>query len=114
MNSSLKAVLLSGLVFPGLGQFALKHYRRATVIALATLISLSVVIVKAVQHALALLEQLELQGGAVTVTNLSNTALQAASSANSLTFNLFGALVIICWLVGIVDAYNIGKKKGLE
>ena len=65
MQNSLKGALLSGLVFPGLGQFALKHYKRATVIALATVISLSVVIVKAVQHALTLLEQIESQGGNV-------------------------------------------------
>ena len=114
MRNSLKGALLSGLVFPGLGQFALKHTKRATVIALATVISLSIVIVIAVQHALTLLEQIESQGGAVTLIDISNAASQAASSADSLAFNLFGALVIFCWLAGIVDAYNIGKKKDLE
>lgn len=78
------------------------------------MISLSVVIVKAVQHALTLLEQIESQGGAVTVIDISNAATQAASSTDSLTFNLFGAVVILCWLAGIVDAYNLGKKKDRE
>ena len=63
MNNSLKGAFLSGLIFPGLGQVVLKHYKRGAVIMLTVLVSLSVVAVKAVQHALAILEKIELEGG---------------------------------------------------
>ncbi len=112
MNNSLKGALLSGLIFPGLGQVALKHYKRGAVIMLTVLVSLSVVVVKAVQHALAILEKIESEGGAISMSTISNAATQASTTSVSLTFNLILLLIILCWIIGVVDAYRIGKKIG--
>ncbi len=114
MNNSLKGAFLSGLIFPGLGQVVLKHYKRGAVIMLTVLVSLSVVVVKAVQHALAILEKIESEGGAISMSTISNAATQAATTSGSLTFNLVLLLVILCWTIGVVDAYRIGKKKDIE
>lgn len=114
MNNSLKGAFLSGLIFPGLGQFVLKNYKRGAVIMLTVLVSLSVVVVKAVQHALAILEKVESEGGAISMSTISNAATQASTTSGSLTFNLVLLLVILCWIIGIVDAYRIGKKKDIE
>ncbi len=46
MKNSLKGAFLSGLIFPGLGQIILKHYKRGTVIMLTVLVGMSVFIVK--------------------------------------------------------------------
>jgi predicted acyltransferase len=114
MNNSLKGVLLSGLIFPGLGQVVLKHYKRGAVIMFTVLISLSIVIVKAVQHALAILEKIESAGEAIKMSTISNAATQASTTSGSLTFNIVLLLVILCWIIGVVDAYRIGKKKDIE
>ena len=114
MNNSLKGALLSGLIFPGVGQIVLKHYKRGAVIMLTVLVSLSVVVVKAVQHALAILEKIESDGGAISMSTISNAATQASTTSGSLTFNLLLLLVILCWIIGVVDAYRIGKKKDIE
>jgi len=114
MNNSLKGALLSGLIFPGLGQLVLKHYKRGAVIMLTVLVSLSIVVVQAVQHALAILEKIESEGGAISMRTMSNAATQASAGSGSLTYNLVLLLVILCWIIGIVDAYKIGKKKDLE
>ena len=114
MNNSLKGALLSGLIFPGLGQIVLKHYKRGAVIMLTVLVSLSIVVVKAVQHALAILEKIELEGGAISMSTISNAATQASTTSVSLTFNLILLLIILCWIIGVVDAYRIGKKKDIE
>ena len=114
MNNSLKGALLSGLIFPGLGQIVLKHYKRGAVIMLTVLVSLSVVVVKAVQHALAILEKIESEGGAISMSTISNAATQASTTSVSLTFNLILLLIILCWIIGVVDAYRIGKKKDIE
>jgi len=114
MNNSLKGAFLSGLIFPGLGQVVLKHYKRGAVIMLTVLVSLSVVVVKAVQHALAILEKIESEGGAISMSTISNAATQAATTSGSLTFNLVLLLVMLCWIIGVVDAYRIGKKKDIE
>jgi len=114
MNNSLKGAFLSGLIFPGLGQVVLKHYKRGAVIMLTVLVSLSVVVVKAVQQALGILEKIESEGGAISMSTISNVATQASTTSGSLTFNLVLLLVILCWIIGVVDAYRIGKKKDIE
>ena len=114
MNNSLKGVLLSGLIFPGLGQVVLKHYKRGAVIMFTVLVSLSIVVVKAVQHALSILEKIESAGEAIKMSTISNAATQASTTSGSLTFNIVLLLVILCWIIGVVDAYRIGKKKDIE
>ncbi len=114
MNNSLKGAFLSGFIFPGLGQVVLKRYKRGVVIMLTVLVSLSVVVVKTVQHALAILEKIESEGGAISMSTISNAASQASTASGSPTFNLVLLLVILCWVIGVVDAYRIGKKKDIE
>ena len=114
MKNSLKGAFLSGLIFPGLGQIILKHYKRGTVIMLTVLVGMSVFIVKAVQHALDILEKIESQGGAISMSTISNAATQASATSGNLTFNIVLLLVILCWIMGVVDAYRIGKIKDIE
>jgi uncharacterized membrane protein len=114
MNNSLKGAFLSGLIFPGLGQVVLKHYKSGAVIMLTVLVSLSIVVVIAVQHALAILEKIESEGGAISMSTISDAATQASTTSGSLTLNLSLLLVILCWIIGVVDAYRIGKKKDIE
>ena len=114
MNNSLKGAFWSGLVFPGLGQVVLKHYKRGAVIMLMVLVSMSVVVVKAVHSALAILEGIELESGAISMSTISNAANQAPTTSGSLTINLVLLLTILCWIFGVVDAYRIGKEKDIE
>ena len=114
MNNALKGALLSGLIFPGLGQVALKHYKRGAVIMLTVIVSMAVVVVKATQYALAILEKIELEGGIISVNTILNAATQASTDSGSLTFNLLFLLITVCWIIGTVDAYRIGKKTDIE
>ncbi len=114
MKNSLKGAFWSGLIFPGLGQIILKRYKRGAVIMFTVLVSMSVFIVKAVQHALDILEKIESQGGAISMSTISNAATQASATSGNLTFNIVLLLVILCWIIGVVDAYRIGKIKDIE
>jgi hypothetical protein len=114
MNNSLKGALWSGLIFPGLGQVVLKRYKRGAIIMLAVLVSLAVMVVKAVENAFAILEKIELEGGAINMSTISNAVTQASISSGSLTFNLLLLLIIVCWIIGVVDAYRIGREKDFE
>ena len=114
MNNALKGAFWSGLIFPGLGQVVLKHYKRGAVIMLVVLISMSVVVVKAVHSALAILEGIELESAAISMSTISNAANQAPTTSGSLTINLVLLLTILCWIFGVVDAYRIGKEKDIE
>ena len=114
MNNALKGALLSGLIFPGLGQVALKHYKRGGVIMLTVIVSLAVVTVKSVQLALTILEKIELEGGIISMDTILDAATQASANSGSLTFNLLFLLISVCWIIGTVDAYIIGRKIDLE
>ena len=114
MKNSLKGAFWSGLIFPGLGQIILKHYKRGAVIMLTVLVGMSVFIVKSVQHALDILEKIQSQGGAISMSTISNAATQASATSGNLTFNIVLLLVILCWIIGVVDAYRIGKIKDIE
>jgi len=114
MNNSLKAALLSGVVFPGLGQVRLKYYKRGIVLMLTVLASMMVIVLKTVQHAFAILEKIELEGGVIDIQTVTDAATQASFTSDSLIYKLGFLLIVVCWIYGIVDAYRIGKKKDLE
>jgi len=114
MKSSLKGALLSGLIFPGLGQVILKHYTRGIALMLTVLIGLFVIVVKAVQHALTILEAIESQSRALDMSTISSTAMQVTTSSDSLVFNLLSLLIIFCWIIGVVDAYRSGRKTDIK
>ena len=114
MNNSLRGAFLSGLVFPGLGQVVLKHYKRGIVLMLVFSVSLLVIVVEAVQEASAILEKIESEGVALDMSAISNAATQASTTPKGLIFSLLTLLLTCCWLMGVVDAYRIGRKKDIE
>ena len=114
MNNSLKGAFLSGLVFPGLGQVILKHYKRGAVLMLAVSASMLVILIKALEQAFAIMEKIESEGSVINLSTISNAATQAATTFESPIFKLLLLLIIFCWIIGIVDAYRIGRKKDIE
>jgi hypothetical protein len=114
MKNSMKGALLSGLVFPGLGQIALKRYWRGFALMLAVMAGLYVMIVTAVQQAYAILDSIETEGGVPDSDTISQAAAQAAAASDSPLITVVSLLIFVCWIVGIIDAYRIGKQKDLE
>jgi hypothetical protein len=114
MNHATKGAFLSGAVFPGLGQVVLKHYVRGIALMLVVSAGLIMIVKKALEQALAILEKIQWEGGTIDMTTISRAATQASTSSESLSFNFLLFLIVCCWLIGTVDAYRIGKKKDLE
>jgi hypothetical protein len=114
MNNSLKGALLSGLVFPGLGHVRSGYYKRGIALMFTVSASMVVMAIKAVQQVFIVLEKIELEGGVIDIKTITDTATQAVTATGSLIYNLGLLLIVVCWIIGIVDAYIIGKKKDLE
>ena len=114
MKNSMKGALLSGLVFPGLGQIALKHYWRGFTLVLAVMACLYIMIVTAAQQAYAILDAIEAEGGMPDSDTISQAAAQAAAASDSPMITAMSVLILVCWIVGIIDAWRIGKQKDLE
>ena len=114
MNNSIKGALLSGLVFPGLGQVVLKHYKRGIAFIFTVSIILLVIVVKAIQQVFTILEKIEAEGGVISLDTISNAVTQASTPSQSLTFKFLFWLLVLCWIIGVVDGYIGGKKKDKE
>lgn len=110
MKQSLKGALLSGLVFPGLGQVALGAKKRGWWLILTAILSFVVIVVSAVQKALAVIEKLAAEGKPLDVQSIIEVAASASTTPGSVMFNLFFLILIFCWLFSIVDAYRIGGR----
>ena len=108
MTRSIKASLLSGLIFPGIGHIVLKQYLRGSILILFTLISLSVFVTVAVRRALSIVDSIN--GGEIPVESEAITELVSnfISSADNLIVNISLIVVGACWVVGIIDSYRLG------
>lgn len=110
MKKSMKGALLSGLVFPGLGQIALKRYWRGFALMLPVMTGLYIMIVTAVQQAYAILDTIEAEGGMPDSNTINQAAAQAAAASDGPMITAVSVLIIVCWIVGIIDAWRIGKQ----
>lgn len=109
MSRSTNAVLLSALVLPGAGHLYLKHFRRGIALIAISLVCLWIIVDGAMQQASIVLERLESEGGAIDAGQLSTLA---SNSSGSSVVTVATWVLAGCWLVGVVDAYLLGKKQG--
>ena len=114
MNNATKGALLSGAVFPGLGQIALRRQKRGAILILAFLAGLLAIVVTTVQKALVIIKKIDTEGGGVDMDTINNAAAQASSSSGSLIFDFALMVIIGCWAFATADAYSIGKKMDAE
>lgn len=114
MKNTYKGVLISGLLYPGLGQITLKKYKRGIVLILVTTICILAFVMSATQMTFTVLEKIQAEGGIIDMETISNAAVQTVAGADSgiMTFSLL--LIIVAWIIGIIDAYLIGKKMDNE
>ena len=114
MTHSLKAVLLSGLVFPGLGQLLLGHRMRAAVFMLAVSIGLTLIVHTAMQQAYAVLDHIQATGGALDIAAISNAATQASSNSDNSVVQWATIALLFIWVASMVDAYFVGRLKDCQ
>jgi hypothetical protein len=110
MNNALKGALLSGVVYPGAGQIAQKHYFRGlALIAIATA-SLGTALMSAAERAQAILARIESGRGGDDFATLLREATRAADGGTGGTMGFSVVAMLACWVVGIADAYVCGKR----
>jgi len=99
MRQALKGALLSGLVFPGLGQLALKRMLRGLAfVAVASVCTWHIVntAVVVVMQSLPTLEP---------GTNLIHTPPPVGTHESWIA-----SLLLVCWIASVVDAFWLGNQ----
>ena len=110
MNQSVKAALLSALVFPGVGQIVNGHIKRGWTFVAAVAVLLVLIISKLMQQALLVLEEMQKKGVTVDINEISKVSAEVVSFSDNMFLNITLLILIMTWLISIVDAYRIGKK----
>ncbi len=112
MSKSLKAVLLSALVFPGIGHFSLKKPLQGSILSGITIVCLYLLLSAVVDIAQEL--TLKIQSGEVPldVIEISELVSQQLAGSDGQLVNIPSLLVVICWVVGVVDSFRIGWSQG--
>lgn len=110
MRRAMQAALLSGIVFPGLGQLWLKRYLKGAILVVAVSASLAIVALKAAHTALAILERME-AGGVVDMVAVADLATRASVTPDDVKTKAALAVLALCWIAGVVDAYLVGRKE---
>jgi hypothetical protein len=108
MTRSIKAALLSGLVFPGLGHMLLKQYLRGSILMLAALIASAAIVTVAVRRALTVIDSMNSGEIPVDTEAISELVSNSISSADNSIVNFSLLALAACWLIGIIDSYRLG------
>ncbi|MFZ1986851.1 MAG: hypothetical protein WAU91_20740 [Desulfatitalea sp.] len=114
MTYAFKGLLLSGLVYPGLGQIILKRCLRGVAFILAATLGLVTVVVQAARMALTILEKIDLNRGVVGPDQILQVTHQAMAEANTILYKLAIALIICSWIYSAVDAFLLGRCMDRE
>ena len=109
MKKSVKAVLFSGLVFPGVGQFSLKRYARGLIYFLPAMSSLAFMLDHSMRKAFAIVDKIERGEVPLDPDAIANLISATASGTESLMLAAAQWVIVICWVVSIIDAYRLGK-----
>ena len=111
MSNSLKAALLSALVFPGSGHFMLKKHLMGTLLAGFSVVCIYVYLSTALEIAQEL--SLKIQTGEIPldvaiITEAISTQI-AASDTGYVGISTY--VLAACWLLGIADSYRLGRLR---
>jgi len=109
MRKPLKAVLISALVYPGLGHFLFKHYIAGTIILSSFSIPLLLLVGDIVTTTNQVITQVQRGEIPLDVSAISNAILMTPGSSMQ-TLNIYGYIMIAAWLMGILDLYRVARK----
>ncbi|ABM03858.1 conserved hypothetical protein [Psychromonas ingrahamii 37] len=114
MKKTIKAVLLSAFIFPGVGHLLFKRYISAAILAATALTATYLLIAKVLESAMLIVDKIQRGEVAADITKISELASQQPSTDGWLGTDFISVILLITWLVAIVDCYRVGcslKKK---
>jgi hypothetical protein len=117
MRYSIKAALLSGLVFPGVGHLYLRRYLRGILLAAGAAALSYFIISVAMNSAIDIAGKIQVGEVPLNVESISE-AVSKASQGNEQSTDIAATILFALWVVGIVDSYREGRardrSKGLD
>jgi hypothetical protein len=111
MKKSIKAVLLSALIFPGAGHFYLKKTAVGFVFLSLCLVCLYLIITASVEIALDIANQIQSGEIPPEVENISTLVSARSASTDYAYLGYVWPALISIWLIAIADSYRVGRHQ---
>ena len=109
MKRSNKAVLLSALVFPGVGHLYLKRFVIGLLLSGGAATVTYFIVSNIVNKALDIVERIQSEKLSVDVNAISLFVSEQFRSAENSHLSIVTIALIVFWIIGIVDSYRIGR-----
>ncbi len=113
MRKSIKAVLLSALVFPGIGHFALKRYQRGLIFFIPALLSLSLIVYYILSMSFAIADQIAQNQVPLNAEAISQLMVTQHNESDLFISNAATWLFTVSWIIGMVDAFRLGRQADI-
>jgi hypothetical protein len=110
MTKAIKAALLSALVLPGAGHFFLKKPIIGLLLAALAFAGLVSIVANILEHAQTIADKILSGEVPADISALSNLASSEAISMDIQQLNIATTLLLASWVIGIVDAYRVGRQ----
>jgi len=111
MKKSIKAAMLSAFVFPGAGHIFLKFYVSGILLIGVSSAGIYYLISNMVKNALQIVDSIQL-GHIQADATVINQLLSSQTTGNeSQLLGIATTAVAICWILGIIDSYRIGRAQ---
>lgn len=110
MDKATKAALFSALLFPGWGQFYLKHYKRGLIFILSVLVGTLALAWAVIQAGATIIKSAPFKKGTVQPGDVFRVTIDALKAIDFSYFLLMLLLIAALWILSIIDAYQLGKK----
>jgi len=109
VTNSLKAVLFSAFVFPGGGHFYLKKHIQGTLLAFISLACLAVLLSTAMEKAQQISDKILAGEIPLDLARITEEVSNQVAAGGTQMADISTYILLICWLVGIVDSYRLGR-----
>ena len=110
MSKASKAAWLSALVFPGCGHIYLKRYLKGALLAGTAIVCLYVVASSTMEVAEAVSVKIQRNEIPLDVAAITNAISTQSAGHSTQNINTSTAVFLLCWLIGIVDSYRLGRS----
>ena len=112
MKISLKAALLSALVFPGCGHLILKKYLAAALLAGISIACVYFMLTSSLKIAEDIVAQIQSGQIPLDENHIEAAVMKAEQSAQGVWWaDLTAYLLGICWFAGVLDSYRLGRRQ---
>lgn len=113
MNQSLKAVLLSALVYPGSGHIIFKKYMTGGAFACLFTVPLFVILSDTLARANSIVTQIERGEIPLDITAITN-AVTIGHNADIQALSVYVYVLLITWVISILDVYRVSRLNPKE